>query len=84
MSTEPTIHELFDLTGRIALVTGATGHLGCSLASALAEAGALVIASSRDKLRAAEVAAQLPSPAGQEHFGIATRPYVFRCRTDIR
>src|SRR3954468_4398039 len=25
---EPTVHELFDLSGKVALITGGTGHLG--------------------------------------------------------
>ena len=29
---EPTIHQLFDLSGRVAMVTGGTGHLGSALA----------------------------------------------------
>jgi NAD(P)-dependent dehydrogenase (short-subunit alcohol dehydrogenase family) len=71
MSTEPTVHELFDLTGKSALVTGATGYLGLSLASALAEAGANVVTASRSEARASEVAALLPTPRGQRHFGVA-------------
>src|SRR5882757_4602471 len=39
----PTIHELFDLTGRTALITGGAGFLGKQHASALAEAGAQVV-----------------------------------------
>ena len=36
-------HHLFDLTGKIALVTGATHGLGMAIATGLAEAGARII-----------------------------------------
>jgi gluconate 5-dehydrogenase len=36
-------HSLFDLTGRIALVTGATHGLGMAIATGLAEAGARIV-----------------------------------------
>jgi gluconate 5-dehydrogenase len=68
--SEPTIQQLFDLTGRTALVTGASGHLGAAFAQALAEAGASVIASSRDQTRAEQAAAALPSPNGAVHHGV--------------
>ena len=69
-TAEPTIQELFDLTGRAALITGATGWLGSSLSRALAEAGASVVISSRDAARAAEAASQLPTVSGAVHFGV--------------
>jgi gluconate 5-dehydrogenase len=70
MEREPTIQELFDLTGKAALVTGGTGWLGTSLSRALAEAGATVVISSREQPRAEEAAKALPSPAGAKHFGV--------------
>jgi len=56
------IASLFDLRGRVALVTGATGHLGSSLAAALAEAGARIVVTSRDERRAQALADTLPDP----------------------
>jgi NAD(P)-dependent dehydrogenase (short-subunit alcohol dehydrogenase family) len=68
---EPTIQELFDLTGKVALLTGGTGHLGSAMSRALAEAGASVVLTSRDADRARSAAADLPSPAGARHHGVA-------------
>lgn len=65
---EPTVQQLFDLTGRVALITGGTGHLGSAMARALAEAGATVVLASRDAGRARAAAAALP---GGPHHGVA-------------
>ena len=61
---EPTVHELFDLKGKVALITGASGWLGTAFANALAEAGATVVTASRDADTAAKSAEALP---GEHH-----------------
>lgn len=66
----PTIQELFDCSGKVALITGATGYLGTAFANALAEAGASVIISSRDGARARKAVAKLSSPGGATHHGV--------------
>lgn len=70
MTNEPTIQELFDLTGRVALITGGSGYLGRSLSHALAETGATVVVASRDRNRGQSVADELPSPGGARHFAV--------------
>ena len=70
MMSEPTIQKLFDLTGRVALITGGSGYLGQSLSRALAEAGATVVIGSRDRNRAQSVADGLPSPGGAAHYAV--------------
>jgi len=66
---EPTVQNLFDLTGKAALITGGTGHLGGALSRALAEAGATVVVAGRDQARAEAAAAALPG--GRRHHGVA-------------
>lgn len=63
---EPTIQTLFDLTGKIAIVTGAAGWLGAAMSRALAEAGATVVVTSRETTKANEFANTLP---GSGHIG---------------
>ncbi len=65
------VNALFDLTGRGALITGASGWLGRCLASALAEAGATVVVASRDATVAQRVAGELPTPRDQTHRFVA-------------
>jgi len=71
MSTERTVSELFDLSGKTALISGAGGWLGSAMSRALAEAGANVITTSRDADRARKCAAALPAKEGQTHYGVA-------------
>lgn len=52
-------HNLFDLSGRTALITGSSQGIGLSLATGLAEAGAKVILNGRDKAKLEVAAAPL-------------------------
>ncbi len=49
MTNEPTIQQLFDLTGKTALVTGGTGYLGRALTRAACRGRGHVIVTSRDQ-----------------------------------
>ena len=64
---ERELYTLLDLTGKVAIVTGATGWLGAAMSRALAEAGATVAVTSRDGARAQAFAATLP---GSGHVGV--------------
>jgi gluconate 5-dehydrogenase len=66
---EPTIQELFDLSSKTAIITGASGYLGGAMARALAEAGGRVVVTSRDADRARDVAEALPDPNRAGHQG---------------
>lgn len=55
----PTIQELYDLTGRAAIVTGGAGLLGRQFCKTLAEAGAAVTVADIDLAAAEKIAADL-------------------------
>lgn len=54
-------HPLFDLTGRLALVTGSSKGIGFALAEGLAQAGASIVLNGRDEERLDKAVAELKS-----------------------
>ena len=53
------IQDLFDLSGRVAIVTGGNGGLGLGMARGLAGAGANIVVAARDDEKTAEAVAEL-------------------------
>jgi gluconate 5-dehydrogenase len=63
--------NLFDLTGRIALITGSSQGLGLALARGLAQAGAALILNGRDQAKLEAAAARLRA----DGFKVATAAF---------
>ena len=66
-----TVKQLFDMTGKTALVTGGSRGLGLQLARALGEAGARIMISSRKEADLQTAAAELKSAGIDVHWTAA-------------
>ncbi|HEY2300353.1 MAG TPA: glucose 1-dehydrogenase [Acidimicrobiales bacterium] len=65
------LEKMFDLTGRVAIVTGATKGLGLAMAYGLAQAGASVVVSSRKQDACDRVAEELAEATGRPTLAAA-------------
>src|SRR3954463_16350709 len=63
--------QLFDLTGKVAIVTGSTKGIGRAMASGLARAGAGVVVSSRKPELCEQVAREVADETGAKTLGLA-------------
>ncbi|RLS38646.1 MAG: SDR family NAD(P)-dependent oxidoreductase, partial [Planctomycetota bacterium] len=61
----------FDLTGRVALVTGGSKGLGAAMAAGLASAGADLVLASRTLSEVEEVAAEIARDYGHQAIGVS-------------
>ncbi len=66
-----TAPQLFDLSGKVAIVTGSTKGIGRAAAQGLAEAGAAVVVSSRKQDLCDAVAADIAAATGRDVLGLA-------------
>jgi NAD(P)-dependent dehydrogenase (short-subunit alcohol dehydrogenase family) len=65
------VTKLFDLTGKVAIVTGSTKGIGRAMASGLAQAGATVVVSSRKQDLCDQVAAEIAAETGRTTLSVA-------------
>ncbi|UCC16093.1 MAG: SDR family NAD(P)-dependent oxidoreductase, partial [Dehalococcoidales bacterium] len=63
--------NIFDLNGKIAVVTGGAGGIGAALALGIADAGADVVVTSRNLAKLEEVAEQIKAK-GKKSLAIST------------
>ena len=58
------VAQLFDLSGKVAIVTGGNGGLGLAMAMGLAQAGANIMLAARDAGKLAQAASQIATVGG--------------------
>jgi NAD(P)-dependent dehydrogenase (short-subunit alcohol dehydrogenase family) len=71
MSDQKTANEIFDLSGKVAIVTGGSRGLGLAMSRAFAAAGANVVIASRKVEPCETAAAEIQQASGQECIGAA-------------
>ena len=59
--------QLFDLTGKVAIVTGGNGGIGLGIAKGLARAGAGVVVAARNREKTSASVRELQQLGGQFH-----------------
>ncbi len=62
--------KLFDLTGRVAVITGGSKGLGAAMAAGLASAGADLVLASRNLREVEQVAAEIARDYGHQAIGV--------------
>ncbi len=67
----PDLPSLFDLTGKVVIVTGSTKGIGRAMASGLAAAGASVVVNSRKQDLCDAVAKEIANDTGADVLGLA-------------
>ena len=60
--------ELFDLSGRVAIVTGGNGGIGLGMAEGLAQAGAAVVVAARNREKSEAAVAELAASGAASAF----------------
>jgi NAD(P)-dependent dehydrogenase (short-subunit alcohol dehydrogenase family) len=78
--TFPNLPRAFDLTGRVALITGSTSGIGKGIALQLAALGAAVIVNGRSEARGAEVVAAITATGARAAFESSDLTDAPQCR----
>ncbi len=68
MSAKTGSQGLFDLTGKVAIVTGGNGGIGLGMAKGLAEAGAAIVVAARDAAKSEAAVTELATSGAKAAF----------------
>ncbi len=76
--------RLFDLLGRVAIVTGGNGGIGLGMARGLAEAGAAVLVAGRDQAKGGKAVKELQALGAKAAFAAIDLTEEASCRAMVR